>query len=439
MKWHPGIAMLWVWFLCAAAFFILPFRLETRTLESWGLVLLLLYLACFFVGSIVGSPIRLGLKPAPKTGIDFTLSDRLILVGATVAILALGVEFYQGNFTDLSSAYQTRDARAAAVLQGESQGGSAFFQLAFLFYPVGFAALVREIVFRSQFNPVRIGYTAALPILMAALVMGGRGPILYGIFITVFALQARKLIYPAVKLPGQGISLQKFAFGVVFTIVGLVAMNYFVDVFLVRASVVGGVEQMSNVAAQFWGVSFDGPGSKWLVSTVGQGNSYLIFVFIWYLVQGLVMSNEIFTGYEGPLGYGIYGIDLAAALVRRIDGGFVTDRFMPLLDLNVYGFLPSAFGSLFVDFWYFSFIIVYFWGWFTGFVYRKIRSEPDARWVFVGPFISMGIVFSLINTPIGFGNGLMIHAWMLGVFFLFRPAVASHPMRTNQKTRPLGI
>ena len=422
MKWHPGIAMLWVWFLCVAAFCILPFQLETRTLEFSGFFLLALYLACFFIGSITGAPTGLGARPGPKTQLDFVLADRIIVLGATVAILAFGVEFYQGNFTDLSAAYESRDSRAAAVLQGESQGGSAFFQLAFLFYPVGFAALVREIAFRRQFDPIRISYTAALPISMAALVMGGRGPILYGICLTVFAFQARKLIYPAVKMPNQAMSLQKLAYGIVFTIVGLIAMNYFVEVFLVRASVAGGAEQMSNIAAQVWGVSFDGPGSEWLVSIVGSGNSYLIFVFIWYLVQGLVMSNEIFVGYDGPPGYGIYGIDLAAALVRRIDGNFVTDRFMPLLDLNVYGFLPSAFGSLFVDFWYFSFVIVYFWGWLTGVVYRKIRTDADARWVYIGPFISMGIVFSLINTPIGFGNGLMIHAWMLAVFFLFRPA-----------------
>jgi hypothetical protein len=419
MKWHPAIAMIWVWLLCILAFFILPFQLETRTLDPTGLFLLLLYLSSFVLGALVGSPIIRGNNRPYHSVLDFRIADRLLLIGATVAIVALAIEFYGGNFLDLDEAYLSRNARANALLQGESSGGSAIFQLAFLFYPAGFAALVREIVFRSQINIVRLGYTGALPVLMAALVMGGRGPILYGIIIVAFAVSARKLVFPPVSnRPGANISLQKIALGATFGLVALVAMNYFVDVFLVRASVAGGAEQMANVAAQSWGVSFDGPGSRWLVATVGQGNAYLIYVFIWYLVQGFVMSNAIFTGYDGPMGYGIYGIDLASALVRRINGDFVTDRFVPLLDINVYGFLPSAFGSLYVDFWYFSFIVVFFWGWLTGFVYRKVKTDPDPRWVYIGPFISMGIVFSLINTPIGFGNGLMIHSWMLAVFFL---------------------
>ena len=108
MKWHPGIAMLWVWFLCVAAFCILPFQLETRTLEFSGFFLLVLYLACFFIGSITGAPTGLDARPGPKTQLDFALADRIIVIGATVAILAFGVEFYQGNFTDLSAAYSRR-------------------------------------------------------------------------------------------------------------------------------------------------------------------------------------------------------------------------------------------------------------------------------------------------------------------------------------------
>jgi hypothetical protein len=71
---------------------------------------------------------------------------------------------------------------------------------------------------------------------------------------------------------------------------------------------------------------------------------------------------------------------------------------------------------------------VFFWGWLAGFVYRKIKLTPDARWVYLGPLITMGIVFSLINTPIGFGNGLIIHFWMLAVFFLARPTHMYRPL-----------
>jgi hypothetical protein len=38
----------------------------------------------------------------------------------------------------------------------------------------------------------------------------------------------------------------------------------------------------------------------------------------------------------------------------------------------------------------------------------------------VGPFVTLGLVFSLINTPLGFTNGLVTHAWLLAAFMLLR-------------------
>jgi hypothetical protein len=106
--------------------------------------------------------------------------------------------------------------------------------------------------------------------------------------------------------------------------------------------------------------------------------------------------------------------------MRRLNGEFLAGGYADLLHLNVYGFLPSAFGSLFVDLHFFGLIPCMIWGWLTGKVYGAVRQGQDPRWLLAVPFISVGIFFSLINTPIGFSNGLVTHLWLAAAFMTAR-------------------
>ena len=189
---------------------------------------------------------------------------------------------------------------------------------------------------------------------------------------------------------------------------------------LFRSEGSGGVEEMFGRVGLNWGVSFDGHFSGLFYSTFGVEGTYMIFVFAWYAIQGIVMSNSIFTSYDGPMLLGTYGVDLVSALMRRINGGFVADGFDRLLQMNVYGFVPSAFGSLYVDFHFFGLLPCLAWGWLTGLVYRKVKAGVDPRYLLLVPFVSIGIVWSLNNTPIGLSNGLVMHCWLLAAFFLTR-------------------
>ena len=195
------------------------------------------------------------------------------------------------------------------------------------------------------------------------------------------------------------------------------ATVYFIQVFFVRADGVGGAQGMFDIARESWGVNFNGYLSGFMFAVFGDEITYLIFIFAWYLVQGLVMSNVLFTEYTTPAQLGIYGVDLVAAVIRRVNGDLVAEGFASLLKINTYGFLPSAFGSLYVDFLVLGLLVAGLWGWFTGMVYRNVKRASDPRWLLIAPFISLGIFFSLINTPIGFSNGLMTHIWMLVAFF----------------------
>lgn len=416
--------MVRVWLFFVAVFLILPFQLSGRTLTFHGFAMLALFIGAFCAGALLKSP-KLAQRPwdQPKE-VDFRRSDRILFGAALVAILMFGWELRTGEFLDLAGSYEMRSDRAGALLTGGESESSIFFQIGFLFYPAGFAYIVRELIFRKKPNLARLGFFGVLPILMASLAMGGRSPLLYAIVLTAFSFRTRALLYPKAKrVRDQRTSQRNFLIGAAIGLFGLVSLNYFVKVFLVRADAVGGVGAMFDIAATSWGVAFDGPGSAALFALLGEGNAYLMFVFAWYLVQGIVMSNVLFTDYAGDPHWGIYGIDLAAALMRRIDGNFVAERFDSLLSLNIYGFLPSAFGSLFVDFKMWGVVICFLWGLLAAMVYRQIRMARDPRWLMLAPFVTLGILASLINTPLGFSNGLVTHFWMLLAFAVSRTAL----------------
>jgi hypothetical protein len=120
-----------------------------------------------------------------------------------------------------------------------------------------------------------------------------------------------------------------------------------------------------------------------------------------------------------------------AALLRRLNGEFIANGYADLLHMNVYGFLPSAFGSLFVDLKFFGLIPCLIWGWVAGKAYGMVRQGRDPRWLMTVPFITVGIFFSLINTPIGFSNGLVTHIWLVAAFLTARVALRPPNMGLN--------
>jgi hypothetical protein len=89
--------------------------------------------------------------------------------------------------------------------------------------------------------------------------------------------------------------------------------------------------------------------------------------------------------------------------------------------------LPSAFGSLYVDFAFVGLVFTAIWGWWTAFVYKNYKQGYDHRWMMVAPFVNLGIFFSLINTPLGFSNGFMTHLWLYIGFKAIRRRQLGNP------------
>ena len=414
---NPAVSMLKVWFICVAIYFLLPFQLVEKQLTIEGLTVLGLFLGAFFIGTAAIRPARL--KVGLHQKIVFARTDRLLQVVSVIAVISLLIDLQSKDVFDLALSYELRSDQAAALMAGSASESSMWFQIAFLTYPASYAYLVRVIVFDRRPNLARLAAFGLLPVLMITLAIGGRAPMLYGIVVSLAALGARRTFmlrqYPGTTPRRLGPLAWLCA-----AMVAGGALYYFIAVFFARAETLGGASAMFTIAEEIWGIRFRGPMASLMFSTLGEDITYVIFIFTWYVVQGFPMGNILFTEYSGPMQLGVYGVDLASALVRRLDGELVASHFDTLQQLGTYGFLPSAFGSLYVDFWLFGLVICVIWGALCALVFQRIRAAKDSRWLLFAPFVTIGILFSLINTPIGFSNGLMTHVWLLVAFLAAR-------------------
>jgi hypothetical protein len=250
--------------------------------------------------------------------------------------------------------------------------------------------------------------------------MGGRMPLLYIVIVAWLALKERKKVGHINFLNAPGQSRNNWYTRLIWILAVSVMFQYFATVFMIRASFVGGHMEMFDLAEQNWGIGFRGSFSSFIFAIFGENITYLIFIFSWYVVQGFVMSNYLFSAYEGPMQLGVYGLDLMSALMRRLDPLLVADGFDSLLTLGTYGFFPSAWGSLYVDFGFFALVFCAIWGVFSGLCYRRIVVQKRVDWLLIGPFVTTGILFSSINTPLGFSNGLVTYIWLLLAFALLK-------------------
>jgi oligosaccharide repeat unit polymerase len=421
MKWHPATLMIRTWAFCVALFLVLPFELTNRQFTFYGGFILVLFLASFCLGALVQSPIIAQTRADHIVPPDFTKADRVIAVVALVAIAMQLIELRNGAGFDLQAAYDIRNERSINFINGVQSGSSIAFQIGFLTAPIAYIAIAKEVIFYQHLRYGRILLFGFGPLLTSALALGGRGPLLWAVMMFIFALIVRRFVARKSNHMKKRLEPRQLVAYAFIGVLALASMNYFVQVFILRA---GGDEATAaalGIVSDIWGIQFSGPVADAMVSTIGSGNTYLIFVFSWYLIQGMVISNEVFTSYSGPPMLSLYGIEILLALVRRFDPDFVAQGFMAIDAVQAYGFLTSAFGTLYVDYWFFGFPVAALWGYLAAIVYRKTRTSPDGRWLLAAPFIIQGIICSLINTPFGLTNGFTTHVWLLVIFLLAKP------------------
>ncbi len=426
MRLHPALTMAIVWLLCAAGYGLLPFHLVDRELTWHGGLMQAILIGGFGAGSILASGLRADAASAPGIVPDTTRAQRLLMVISAIATVSLLLDTVGRNIFDLSASYHSRSESADALLKGEQSDSTVWFQIAFVTYPASYVFTGLHLLYAPRILPLRLALFGLAPFILAGMVMGGRTPILYGLLLTWLAFRHRRRMM-ALAEPPAAMAWSPRLTRVVWLLLVCTALAYFAQVFLVRAESAGGAAEMFDIAQQRWGIAFSGPMADSMFSLLGMELSYLVFIFVWYVVQGLVIGNELLFTYAEPAQWGAYGIDLFSALLRRLDPERLASGFDALMELGAYGFFPSAWGSLFVDFRYGAIAVAMVWGAIAGLVYHRIVVDRRMHWHLVGPFISMGILFSTINTPLGFSNGLVTHFWLLIAFLALRCSRAEQP------------
>jgi hypothetical protein len=420
MNQHPAKTMLIVWGLCVAAFALLPYQLLYRDLTTQGLVVLLVFIASYLFGTLLVPTRRINSNIAPSILIDATRAETWLMVFCGIATVFFVLDAKGKSIFDLVIAYELRSAAGDALINAEPSSSSVWFQLAFLIYPAGYVFTAVHALYAPRVQLWKLALFGFLPIALATLSMGGRNPIFYLLLVAWLVFKERRKVGRLSLQKGKVSKRYKWFLRLVWLVLLAAFLHFFVTLFIVRAGEAVSSTEMFMHAEKVWGVGFRGPMSEDIFAIFGEDIAYWIFIFIWYLVQGFVMSNYLFSAYDGTLQIGSYGIDIFTALMRRLDPDRLAAGINSLLTLGTYGFLPSAWGSLYVDFGYFGVIFCIIWGAFTALCYRRIVVQRREEWLFIGPFVSIGIVFSIINTPLGFTNGFVTHAWLLGAFLLLK-------------------
>jgi oligosaccharide repeat unit polymerase len=417
---HPALTMAGVWLACLAAYLLLPFQL-TQPVGSWtGTMGMLVFLLSFMLGALMLGASG-GAEPgsrAPRMSIALRRTDVTLMLAAALAAAFFLFDIFSRDQLDLATAYQHRSDSAEALMHGEKSASTIWFQAAFLLYPAAYVFAAAHLIHARRISPVRLALFGVLPVALATLSMGGRMPILYLTLLALISYRERRKLHRAPGDPGS-MRMRRF-WKVAITLLLLALFAYFAKVFLVRADTVGGVDEMFQIARETWGVGFEGPVAQVLMGVLGPEATYLVFVFSWYLVQGMLFGDQLFAHYADAMQWGVYGVDLISAVMRRVDPERLSDGFAALHDIGVYGFFPSAWGSLFVDFGFPGALLCLGWGALAGLTYRRVVIQARADWFLAGPFVTMGIVMSTINTPLGLANGLVVHAWLLLALVLTR-------------------
>lgn len=419
MNLHPALSMLGVWLACALAYFALPFQVLDRPFSALGFLPLVAFILAFVLGTVLVRVPRARSSAAPiPVPAGAVAAQRFVGVVALFSSTCFMMDAQGKDLFDLVAAYALRSEAADALLRGDMSSSSMWFQLAFVTFPAGYIFIALHILYAPRVRLSVLALVGFAAIVLATVAMGGRNPIFYALLVALLSWRERSKLdhaHPREKSIARRIFWSALA--VVFS-AGL--FSYFATVFVVRAEVAGGVESMFDFVARTWGIGFEGPGSRLIFALLGNENTYMLFIFTWYVVQGLVMSNYLFAAYDGPLQLGVYGVDMLSAIARRVAPERLATGFDSLLSLGTYGFLPSAWGSLWVDFGWGGLLACVLWGAFAVWAWRRIVQERHGPWLVVGPFVSLGILFSLINTPFGFVNGLITHFWLAMAFLFLR-------------------
>ena len=166
---------------------ILPFQLIDREISNYGIIIFIIFLSAFFIGTVSNKN-----KSIISTNSIFLTkkAHKIISFVSFVSLVCLITDF---DFTNLNliSIASEREEISLSLITGGLSNSSTAFKLAFLTYPSAYVLIALSIIYSKKINYLHLLILGYLPIILSTIIMGGRNPLFYAIAITFFSIKIR--------------------------------------------------------------------------------------------------------------------------------------------------------------------------------------------------------------------------------------------------------
>lgn len=415
---HPALLMLSFWLLVFLVYFSAPIIL-TPAISFNGIMFLCAHILMFVLGTIFCTHLLPGKDKSIYFTVDSVVLKRLqrriytvLLIGVMGGLVSIYSKFSELTEISLASIYSLRSLRAQNLLGGEAAHSGLASAAAFLCYPAGFVGLVSGILCYenvSRSTKLLMG-GFVLTILGVAVLAGGRSPILVLLLFTGIAFYVRKSLgksyLPKSLFIRWGIAVLLIAFTLYSSILWSVRSQW------------SGLDTTAFMrhAAMVWGAEPTDELTKVSESLNNPRLPQTVLSSVFYLIQNLSMTERLLDSLDDiKFLYGGYHIDILAAALRVVPEGeeFLKPGYQILLNANVYGFFTGAWGALFIDLGYLSFLAALIWGIVAGRAWRNFHHNPNLLTALSYVFWSYSIFISFVSPPFGFSNSFAVYLWFV--------------------------
>lgn len=346
----------------------------------------------------------------------------LLWVGIVGAGMQVATKLDVLDGLDLSSIFALRNERAMQLASAKHQVTPLWAAGGFLTYPAGVVGLCGIFRWYERMSVGRVALAAAFGASLALMVllMGGRGPL-----ISCTALLAGVAVLRVIDgLPAFPRS-QALRWSAILAIIGF--LGYSTIIWTVRSDAVQlDAEQFFVHAESAWGMTVRSEFRDAVEPLFGIDGVRALAVTSFYISQSTTTLERIIAAPASAPMLGLYEADVVAAAYRVMAGAdakLLADGYQRLLDANIYGFFPGAWGGLVIDFGYSgAMAAIAAWGWMAGRAWGFALRAPGAPAALMLAFWVAASLWSFATPPLGFSNAAVVFAWFI-VFAVFaRPS-----------------
>jgi hypothetical protein len=414
----PFIFCTILWAVIFAGFYGGPFMFHPMP-SADTLMLLLACLALFLVSSVVGYAYEdrrvAPAVDAPPRYVRFdvervvAVTSVLALVGTTCIVID---RLTSQGLSDLAGLTELRYERAEDLLAASEISKGVLTYCGYLLYPALYLVVAIAICYYEGLRArgkLLLTLNMIGPFVLAVL-FGGRSPIFVLFLIIAASCVVRRLL--GLRALPAGAFLKVAGIGGVLGFILYTNVIWFARLELSVST----VNVLLAHAERIWGIEPSHRFESWLAG-MGKQDLMVPLLGAWfYFFQGPSIFERLTSAGGYPVLFGGYHIDIVAAGFRLFPETrtMLADGYASLLKSNVYGFFPTAWGSLLIDFSFGAFPLIALWGAVCGTTYARLRryGRPGDAIYYV--FLFYSIMIGPISAPFGLANSFVTFLYFLG-------------------------